>query len=199
MNKKRLKELVEKRARQYGEFTLVSGQPATHYFDAKQVLCDPEGVYLIGKGIYELLVWRILGFVIRRKVAAIGGEGIGGRAIVSAVVAYSYLKRKPICGFEVVRREELRKDDPQRGEGAEYVIKGHLPPPGSKVAIFDDVLTTGGSILKAIKAAEDRGCRAAIVGGILDRQQGGSAELRRRGYRVKSFLRADSTGNVYIN
>lgn len=193
MDKKieRLKELVEKRARQYGKFTLSSGLEANHYFDLKQILCDPEGITLIAE--------IILDSIIRCGVKAIGGYGTGGRAIVAAVVTMSHLKGNPIPGFEVVAKKELRKDDPQRHEKGEHVIKGHLPPAGESVAIVDDVISTGRAIFIAMKVVEDKGCQVAAIRTVLDRQLGGSERLKNQGYDFGSIFTSDSKGNISIN
>jgi len=203
MNKKteivRLKELVEKKARQYGEFTLSSGLKAAHYFDLKMVLCDPEGAYLVGECIFDSLVRRIFKLIIRKRVEAIGGYGLGASSIVTAVVLISGLKGHHIRGFEVIEREKLREDDPQGSEDNRYVIKGHLPPAGGKVAVVDDVVSTGRAIFMATEAVENKGCQVVVIRTVLDRQLGGSEELRRRGYDFTALLRADPSGKVYIN
>jgi len=189
---RRLKELIEKKALEYGNFTLASGIKVGHYFDVKKVLLNSEGSVLTGMIVFNLVAGE--------GVKAIGGEGMGGRAIVGAVVPRSYLEGKPIPGFEILKREELREDDPQRYKSEEeHVIKGLFPSAGNKVALVEDTLSTGGSIFRAIAMVEKNGCEVAIIIAILDRQLGGSEELLRRGYNFKSLLRADSSGNVYIN
>jgi len=187
----RLKELVEEKARQYGEFALASGLKTNHYFDLKKVFGDPEGVTLIGGLVFKL--------VADKEVKAVGGEGVGGRVITAAAVVSSHLAGRPIFGFEIIKRRELKKDDPQRHEEGEYVIKGHFPSAGDRVALFEDTLSTGGSILRAIKMVESKGCKIAIIIAILDRQLGGSEELRKRGYNFRALLRADSSGEIHIN
>lgn len=176
----RLKKLVETKGRKFGEFTLASGLKTNHYFDLKEVLCDPEGITLIGRLVFRL--------VAEMKIKAVGGEGLGGCLIATSAVLQSWFAREPFPGFEIVKQDK-----------GEYVIKGHFPPAGDKVALVEDTLSTGGSILRAIKVVEDRGCQVAIVVAILDRQLGGSEELRKRGYNFKSPLRADSSGEVHIN
>lgn len=176
----RLKELVEKKARHYGDFTLASGQKADHYFDLKNVLLDPEGASLIGESIFDVLV--------ANNIWLVGGYGLGGSLIVAEVITTSFQKEgKPIFGFLV--REEIKN------HGTQKQIEGYL---GRDVAIVDDVLSTGGSVFKAIEAVEKKKYSVAIVVVILDRQLGGSEELRRRGYNLKAFFRADPTGEIYI-
>jgi len=188
-----LKKLVEKKARQHGKFILASGIEATRYFDLKQVLLDPEGANLIGNIMFESI--KGMG------VEAVGGYGLGAGLITSSIVLKSKLLKKPIYGFEVIEREKLDEDDPQRyeDETETYVIKGNLPLVGSKVAIVDDVISTGAAIFRAIGIIEGKGYKVAKVRAILDRQLGGSKELQRKGYDFRAILRADAFGKIYIN
>ncbi len=177
----RLKELVEKKARQFGKFTLASDLKSNHYFDLKKVLLDPEGAGLISESILDLLV--------ANKIWFIGGYGLGSSLIVAEVILTSRRRDKPIFGFIV--REEIKS------HGTQKLIEGYL---GWGVAIVDDVISTGGAILKAISAVQAKGYKVAMVLAILDRQLGGSKELQRRGYNFKARLRADSSsGEIFIN
>jgi len=100
------------------------------------------------------------------------------------------LEGKPIPGF-IVRAET-------KEHGTQGRIEGYLPK-GGKVAITDDVVTTGGSLLKAIEAAEAEGCQVVKVVALLDRHQGGSDELKLRGYDFTAILSAGPSGEIYIN
>ena len=106
---------------------------------------------------------------------------------LAAVALVSHLEGKPIPAF-IVRKEPKK-------HGTQRYIEGHLPP-ASLVAIVDDVITTGGSIFRAIEAVEEEGCRVGKVVVLLDRNQGGADELRRRGYNFTALLSADAKGNV---
>ena len=186
----KLLDLIKEKGILPGEFTLSAGGKAFTFFDLKMVILWPEGAYLIGKRMFELIV--------DEGVKVVGGYGLGGCLIVTALVTFSSLKGNPISGFEVVEKEKLRRDDPQRSENTQYVVKGHLPP-GDKVAIVDDVISTGRATFIAIEVVESKGCKVAAIRTILDRQLGGSEELRRRGYDFKALLKADTSGNIYIN
>ena len=76
------------------------------------------------------------------------------------------------------------------------MVEGLLPA-GRPVAIVDDTCTTGGSLLQAVAAAEAAGCTVVKTLAILDRQEGGSAELRRRGYDFTALLAADEQGEIH--
>jgi len=178
----RLKELVEKEALLRGNFTFVSGIKSQYYIDGRMVTLSPKGAYLVGKMVFDLIV--------NLGVDAVGGPTLGADPIVTSVVLTSYHMGSPIYGFIV--RGEIKD------HGTQKQIEGHLKK-GWQVAMVDDVMTTGGSILRAIQAVEEKGCQVVKIVTLLDRLQGGSEELRKRGYNFEALLHADSSGNVYIN
>lgn len=178
---KRFLEIVRSQAFLRGEFTLTSGKTTSYYFDMKRVMLSPDGALLVGK----LVLRRI-----PRGINAVGGPDAGGGMITNAVVIMGgIVAGRPIPGFVVSTKTKEPK----------LHIRGNFPRDG-KVAIVEDVITTGGSILKAIEVVEAEGCEIAKVIVLLDRQQGGLEALRKRGYDVEAILKADvSTGEVYIN
>jgi len=180
-NTLRLLEVVKEKAVLHGDFTLTSGLKSSYYFDLRLATLDPEGAYLVGKLMLEL---------VSGKVDAIGGLTLGANPIVTAVAFASFLEGKPIPAF-IVRTETKER-------GTQKRIEGHLTK-GGKVAIVDDVATTGGSLFKAIEAVETEGCQVVKVIAILDRHQGGSDELRKRGYDFIAILSADASGEISIN
>ena len=72
------------------------------------------------------------------------------------------------------------------------------PKPDTEYNLVDDVITTGGSTFSAIEAAEAVGAEVVKVLALLDRQQGGSAELKKRGYDFVALLKADEKGEVSL-
>lgn len=169
---KRIREIaVKKGAFLRGEYTLSSKQGSNRYFEGKRVTLSPEGAYEVGKAIFDELVGI--------GVDAVGGLATGAYSIVAAVALVSHLEGKPIHSF-VVR--EMPKD-----HGTKRKIEGHLKE-GSRVAIVDDVITTGGSINKAIEAVEALNCKVVKVMVLVDRHDGGSDELRKRGYSFTAIL-----------
>ncbi|MFA4836369.1 MAG: orotate phosphoribosyltransferase, partial [Dehalococcoidia bacterium] len=166
----------------YGDFTLASGLKSPYYFDGRLTTLWPEGAYLVGKQVFDLIK--------DAGIDAIGGLTMGADPIVAAVALVSHMEGKPIPAF-IVRKEA-------KGHGTRRLIEGHLPV-GGTVAIVDDVITTGGSVFKAIEAVEAQGCRVGKVVVLLDRNQGGADEVRRRGYKFASLLSADAEGNLSIS
>lgn len=178
-NIERLLELVKENSFLYGDFTLSSGLKSSYYFDGRLTTLWPEGSYLVGKTVFDM--------VKDAGIDSIGGPTMGADPMVAAVALVSYLEGQPIPAFMV--RTQPKK------HGAQRHIEGHLLP-GGTVAIVDDVITTGGSIFRAIEAVEAEECRVGWVVVLLDRNQGGADELHRRGYNFAALLSADEKGEV---
>ena len=178
----RLLELaLEKGALKYGDFTLTSGKKSSYYFDGRILSLDPEGAYLIANAVMPMLV--------EAGVDALGGPTLGADPIVAAVALSSHLQEKPIPAF-IVRKEA-------KSHGTANVVEGNLER-GSKVAIIDDTCTTGGSLFHAIEAAEASGCQVVKVLAVLDRAEGGSEELKRRGYDFSALMSANPDGQIGV-
>ena len=171
-DKQALVGLVRQKALKFGAFTLVSGKKATYYLDGKQVTLDPGGARLVAEGILDLLDPA-------RMPAAIGGMSIGADPITAAVVTMSAVRGTPLCGF-MVRKQS-------KGHGTNQYIEGPVRP-GDEVVIVEDVVTTGGSSLKAIDRAEEFGLEVTRVLAIIDRMEGGAQEFTKRGYPFASLL-----------
>ena len=164
-----------------GEFTLASGKKSSHYYDGKKVTLSPEGAYWVGKAIFEELA--------EVEVDAVGGLTIGADPIVAAVAVVSHLEGKPIPSF-IVR-------DVPKEHGTMREIEGHLKE-GFRVAIVDDVVTRGGSVSRAIKAAEAAGCKVVKIIVIVDRHERGSDKLKKEGYDFTSIIDLWPSGEVTV-
>ncbi len=163
----------------FGEFKLSSGGTSSYYFDGRLVTLDPEGAYLVARAFLPILA--------ECRAEAIAGPTVGADPIVSSVAVMSFKRGTPVSGL-IVRMEPKR-------HGAGRMIEGNLQP-GVAVAVVDDSCSTGGNLLHAIAAVEEAGCRVVKVMCILDRHQGGSDEIRRRGYDFVALLEADEDGNI---
>ena len=170
---RRIKEIAyEVGAFLTGEFTLTSGKKSNYYIDGKRMTLLPEGAYQIGRVMLDELAGS--------GVDAVGGVATGAYPMVTAVAVLSYQDASPMPIF-IVR--EVTK-----GHGTNRRIEGHLKK-GSRVAILEDVLTTGGSVLKAVKAVEEAGCRVVKIIAIVDRDEGGSEMLKQAGYDFTALLK----------
>jgi orotate phosphoribosyltransferase len=163
--------LVRENALKFGDFTLASGKKATYYLDGKQVTLDAAGARLIGEGILDLLAADM--------PAAVGGMSIGADPITAAVVTLAGVRGLPLKGF-LVRKEA-------KGHGTNRFIEGPVRP-GDRVAIVEDVVTTGGSSLAAIERCREFGLVVARVIAIIDRLEGGEEAFARARIPLVSLL-----------
>ena len=176
----RLLELSERLgALQYGEFTLSSGAKSHYYFDGRLVTLDAEGAYLVGRSFEPI-------------VRASGAEAIAGPALaavpmLAAISVASFLEGAPVPGL-IVRSERKRY-------GTGKLIEGPIRE-GMSVAVVDDTCNRGGSLLHAIDAVEEAGCRVVKAMCILDRNEGGSRAIRERGYDFLSLFEVDDSGRI---
>lgn len=157
------------------EFKLSSGRTSNFYVDARVTTLDPEGAFLCGKIFLEMLK--------DFKIDAIGGYSIGADPIVSSIAVLSYLEKSPIPAF-IIRKEE-------KSHGTRKSIEGNIPL-NSRVALFDDVVTSGGSILKGVAQVEARGCTVEAVMAVIDREEGGREKIEAGGHTFFSiFTKSD--------
>ncbi|MDA0677077.1 MAG: nicotinate-nucleotide adenylyltransferase [Chloroflexi bacterium] len=176
-----LERAKELGALEFGDFTLTSGQKSKYYFDGRRLSLDPEGSDIISKLFLDAI--RDAG------CEAVGGPTVAAVPIVGSLVLRAWQEKANITGY-FVRPEK-------KGYGMGRQIEGSVKP-GMKVAVFDDTVSTGGSLLQAIDAVQEFGCEVAAVLCVLDRKQGGSDEVKRRGLPFISFWEATPEGDVQI-
>lgn len=172
--KERLGEIILERSFKYSEnppFTLASGRKSNFYFNCKPTTLDPEGMNLIGAIIFEMLK--------DTDVTAAGGLTLGADPIANALAVISYQKGKPIKSFIV------RKD--VKDHGTKSAIEGNVGP-GEKIAIIDDVITTGGSTITAIEQARKAGLNVEMVITLIDREEGGRENILKYADKIRSIL-----------
>lgn len=155
-----LLDTIVQRAYREGAFTLSSGQSSDYYINGKQVTLTAEGAVAIAR----LLLPRLAA-----DTQAVAGLTLGADPIVSAVSVVSVYEGRPLPGA-IVRKEA-------KGHGTQAYIEGPLSP-GMKVAVLEDVVTTGHSALRAVEHLRMAGYTVEQVLAIVDRGQGG-AELYR--------------------
>ena len=178
-DKERLKEILLEKSYRKGTFTLTSGKTSDFYIDGKQTTLDAEGAFLCGKLLFELISNET------DKIDAVGGMTLGADPLVSAVSLVSYLEHAPIPAF-IVRKEA-------KGHGTDNYIEGlkNLPE-GGRVALVEDVVTTGGTLLKVIERVEAAGFTVGLVVTVVDRQEGGAETLAAEGYPLKALFTRES-------
>jgi orotate phosphoribosyltransferase len=176
----RLLDLLRTHSLMFGDFTLTSGRKSRYYFDSKKTTLLAEGAYLVAKQVLAIL--REHGV----RADAIGGMTLGADPIVCPVAALSHLEGTPLRAFIV------RKEAKEHGTGRR--IEGSVAP-GSRVVVVDDVVTTAGSTLAAIGAAEEAGLAVVAVVALVDREEGGTEKLARWPF-YPIFRRAEVFGDA---
>jgi orotate phosphoribosyltransferase len=181
--KNRLIELVIEKAFRYSEepvFRLVSGRMSNYYFNCKAVTLHPEGMYLIGNLMFDLIQ--------DLKVKGIGGLTLGADPIAYAVSYTSYLKGTPVEAF-VVRKTA-------KSHGTMQWIEGNIIK-GDKVVIVDDVITTGKSTIEAITRSHEAGLQIVKVIALIDRQEGGKEAIEALGYKLTPVITREEVMELY--
>lgn len=148
-------------------FLLKSGAKSHHYVDCRQTALNTQGQFYIGL-LFVSLLERYA-----PTVQAIGGLSIGADPLVSATLGACQTRLHTLANGFYVRPEA--KD---HGKGGR-LVGGKAIPQGASVAICDDVITSGGSMLEAVAAAREAGFRVPIALALVDRQeQGGLAKIQ---------------------
>jgi len=173
-----LLDFLKERALRFGNFTLTSGKTSSYYFDGKQVTLYPKGAYLLGK----IIIHKIR----QDNIQALGGLTVGADPIVGAVAALAYPLELDIKTFIV--RKEAKKHGKQR------LIEGPQLNTGDRVIIVEDVVTTGGSSIKAIEAVLEAGGKVVKVVPLVDRLEGGTERIEEMGIHVDPVFTARDFG-----
>lgn len=171
-SKQELIDLLEREALQRGEFTLASGKQASYYLDCRRITLHPRGANLVAAGMLSMMEQS------GPLPAAVGGMAIGADPITAAIVTLAGQRDLPLKGF-IVRKEA-------KGHGTGKQVEGPVEA-GQEVVIVEDVITSGGSALKAVDAAEAFGLKVREVIGIIDRLAGGEAAFEQRGLPLKTL------------
>ncbi len=182
--RKRLLELILEYSFQYSKtagFKLAHGGTSQFYFNCKRVTLDPEGQYLIGNLVFEAL--RDL------QIDAVGGLTLGADPIANATAYSSWLRGRPIQSF-IVRKTS-------KDHGIIAAIEGKVKP-GDRVAVVDDVVTTGGSTLQAISACKEAGLEIVGVLALVDRQEmNGRENIEKQVPNFKALITRDEVMRRY--
>ncbi len=170
----KLKEIIKEKSYEKRKVVLSSGLESDFYFDGKQTTLHAEGAYLTGKLFFEAIKDI-------QEVEGVGGLTLGADPIATATSVASYLAGRPIPAF-IIRKEP-------KGHGTGAWLEGRKNfRPGSPVVIVEDVVTSGGSSLKAIRRAEEEGLRVLGVVTLVDREEGGRENIEKEGYWLKAIF-----------
>ena len=155
--KAELLKMIKESGYKKGEFTLSSGKTSDHYVNCKPVTLTGRGLTLASMMLLEHVDTKV-----------VAGLTLGADPLVSGVAVCSALDMRLVDAL-IVRKEA-------KGHGTKAWIEGREFPEGTKVVVLEDVITTGGSAIKAVKRLRDAGYKVDKVVAVVDRQEDGEAD-----------------------
>ena len=155
----RVFDIIRERSFRTGDFTLASGRKSKFYLDLKPTMFHPQGAH----GLAELIVQRIADL----KVDYVGGLEMGAVPLVAAVNTLSGASERPVAGFFVRKRV--------KDHGTKKLVEATDNLQGKNVVILEDVTTSGGSAMDAVRAAREAGGAVLLVLSVVDRNEGAAA------------------------
>lgn len=173
-DREKLKSIILEMSYEKRLVTLASGRQSDFYFDGKQTTLHAEGGWLVGKLFYEAIK-DVEG------VQAVGGITLGADPIATATSIAALYDGKPMHAF-IIRKEP-------KGHGTGQWLEGRKNlPPGTKVIIVEDVVTTGGSSMKAVNRAKEEGLDVLGIVALVDREEGGRENIEAEGYWLRTIF-----------
>ena len=165
-----LLQLLKEFAYKKGEYTLSSGKTSEHYVNCNPVTLTARGLTLASMMLLEHV-----------DTPVVAGLTLGADPLVSGVAVCSALDMRMVDAL-IVRKEP-------KGHGTGAWIEGPEFPEGTKVTVLEDVITTGGSAIKAVKQLRDAGYEVKRVVSIVDRQENSEADtaMKLAGLELKSL------------
>ena len=177
-----LLQLLAERAYRHGQFTLASGRTSSHYVNCKPVSLSGPGLALLSAQILAL---------VEPEAAAVAGLTLGADPLVSGVAQAAALAGRQLDAL-IVRKEA-------KGHGTGAWLEGPLPASGSVITVLEDVVTTGGSSLKAVHQLRDAGYTVNRVVTIVDRQEGGQEAMANAGLELCSLFLLEHVAAAHLN
>jgi orotate phosphoribosyltransferase len=179
-SKENLVKILRARSYREGDFTLASGKKSSFYLDVKETALFPEGAFSIGVLAVETLLKAGI------KPYAVGGLTLGADPLATAVSIAFFSVGMNVPAFLV------RKQAKDHGTLA-WIEGAKTFPPGAELVVLEDVVTTGGSSLKAVEKLEEAGFKVRAVLTVVDRMEGAQEVIEQRGLK---FLRLCSLAEI---
>lgn len=167
--KQELIKILKRDSYRNGDFTLSSGKKTEHYINCKPVILNAAGLKLVSHSMLEY---------IGQNSVAVAGLTLGADPLVCGVALASL--EHPWCPTQdalIVRKEA-------KGHGTNAWVEGPLPAAGSEITVLEDVVTTGGSSLKAVEKLRDMGYNVNRIISIVDREEGGRELMKESGIEL---------------
>ena len=171
--KQELIKILKRDSYRNGDFTLSSGKKTEHYINCKPVILNAAGLKLVSHSMLEY---------IDQNSVAVAGLTLGADPLVCGVALASL--EHPWCPTQdalIVRKEA-------KGHGTNAWVEGPLPETGSEITVLEDVVTTGGSSLKAVEKLRDMGYNVNRIISIVDREEGGRELMKESGIELFSLV-----------
>ncbi len=173
-DRERLLELLKGKALEIRKVILSSGRTSDYYMDCKRVTLSPEGAYLTAKLMLEM---------ISPEVSAVGGLTLGADPIVSSIAVLSHIQGRDLSAL-IVRKESKK-------HGTMNFVEGPALEKNAKVAVVEDVVTSGASLLNAVDRIAAAGYEPVQALTILDRNEGGKEAIGERGFILRAIFTRD--------
>ena len=157
--KQELLGLLKSYAYKKGDYTLSSGRKSEHYVNCKPVTLSSRGLTLSSVMLLE---------AVEKESVAVAGLTLGADPLVSGVAV--------VCGLDNIKVDALIVRKEAKGHGTQAYIEGPLPEKGATITVLEDVITTGGSAIQAVKRLRDAGYTVNRIAAIVDRQVDGEAD-----------------------
>ena len=155
-----------------GKFILSSGKTSDFYLDARLVSLSPAGAYLTAKIMLDM--------VKNDKVSAIGGPTLGADPMVGAIASLSHQAGKGVNTF-IIRKQP-------KAHGKQQQIEGPALPEGGRIAIIDDVATTGKAFIESIEVLAKMKIKPVKAICIIDRGEGAREAVAKYGVPMESIF-----------
>ena len=156
----------------HGTFTLSSGRSSDHYVNCKPLALSGSGLALLSPALLDK---------VEPEAVAVGGLTLGADPLVSGVAMAAAQAGRALDAL-IVRKQA-------KGHGTGAWLEGPLPPAGARVTVLEDVVTTGGSSIKAVNQLKEAGYTVKRVVTIVDREEGGEDAMQAAGLELISLFR----------
>ena len=176
--RKALLRQLAREAYRRGQFTLASGRQSEHYVNCKPVSLSGGGLALLSAAMLPL---------VEPDAVAVAGLTLGADPLVSGVAMAAAMAGRELDAL-IVRKQA-------KGHGTGAWLEGPLPESGALVTVLEDVVTTGGSSLKAVHQLKEAGYRVQRVVTIVDREEGGAAAMEAEGLDLVSLFLLSEIAN----